>query len=66
MFRELSAPVSLLSLSADAGSRDNDLKVWASMYNALLHIHADSGDWRKGLQLLDEAVREMPHTAHRL
>ncbi|XP_067242183.1 cilia- and flagella-associated protein 46 [Chanodichthys erythropterus] len=64
--KKLSAPVSLFSLSADAGRRDDDLKVWASMYNALLHIHTDSGDWRKGLKLLDEAVRETPHTAHRL
>ncbi|XP_073690617.1 cilia- and flagella-associated protein 46 [Garra rufa] len=49
----------------DTPSAD-DLKVWAAMFNALLHIHADAGDWRKGLQLLDEAVREMPHTQHKL
>ncbi|XP_050982360.1 LOW QUALITY PROTEIN: cilia- and flagella-associated protein 46 [Labeo rohita] len=49
-----------------AGSADDDLKVWAAVFNALLHIHADAGDWKKGLQLLDEAVREMPHTEHRL
>lgn len=55
-----------LFLSAGAGSADDDLKVWAAVFNALLHIHADAGDWKKGLQLLDEAVREMPHTEHRL
>ncbi|RXN24229.1 cilia- and flagella-associated 46 isoform X2 [Labeo rohita] len=52
--------------TASAGSADDDLKVWAAVFNALLHIHADAGDWKKGLQLLDEAVREMPHTEHRL
>ncbi|KAL1263718.1 hypothetical protein QQF64_006457, partial [Cirrhinus molitorella] len=59
-------PVMKTTDSASAGGADDDLKVWVAMFNALLHIHADAGDWRKGLQLLDEALREMPHTEHRL
>ncbi|KAK7149085.1 hypothetical protein R3I93_013174 [Phoxinus phoxinus] len=44
---------------------DDELKVCVSMINALLLIHADTGDWKRSLKLLDEAVRDMPHT-HRL
>ncbi|XP_016414315.1 cilia- and flagella-associated protein 46-like [Sinocyclocheilus rhinocerous] len=52
--------------TTNAGIADDDLKVWTAVISALLHIHADAGDWRRGLQLLDEALREMPHTEHRL
>ncbi|XP_056093177.1 cilia- and flagella-associated protein 46 [Rhinichthys klamathensis goyatoka] len=50
--------------TAEATS-DDELKVCVSMINALLLIHADTGDWKRSLKLLDEAVRDMPHT-HRL
>ncbi|XP_051507186.1 cilia- and flagella-associated protein 46 [Myxocyprinus asiaticus] len=52
--------------STNAGTLDDDLKLWASMYNVLLYIHTDSSDWKKGLQVLDEAVREMPRSTHKL
>ncbi len=50
----------------DAGVADDDLKVWTAVVSALLQIHVDAGDCRRGLQLLDESVRETPHTEHRL
>ncbi|XP_058652539.1 cilia- and flagella-associated protein 46-like isoform X3 [Onychostoma macrolepis] len=50
----------------NTGIADDDLKVWTAVVSALLHIHVDTGDWRRGLQLLDESVRETPHTEHRL
>jgi len=46
-------------------SGDDELTVCVSMINALLLIHADTGDWKRSLKLLDEAIRDMPHT-HRL
>ncbi|XP_026079139.1 cilia- and flagella-associated protein 46 [Carassius auratus] len=52
--------------NTNAGVSDDDLKLWTAVITALLHIDADAGDWRRGLQLLDEALRETPHTQHRL
>ncbi|KAG1963056.1 cilia- and flagella-associated protein [Pimephales promelas] len=43
-------------------TRDDELTVCVSMINALLLIHADTGDWKRSLKLLDEAVGDMPHT----
>ncbi|XP_076830740.1 cilia- and flagella-associated protein 46 isoform X3 [Brachyhypopomus gauderio] len=45
---------------------EDDLAMRAAMYNALFHIYTDNGDWRGGLKLLEQAIREMPHTPHRL
>ncbi|KAI7806039.1 putative tetratricopeptide repeat protein 40, partial [Triplophysa rosa] len=49
----------------NAGDGD-DVKLWVCLYSALLCVHSDSGEWRRGLQLLDEAVRVIPPSTHRL
>lgn len=38
----------------------------ADIYTVLLHIHSDRGDWSRALQLLDQAVRDLPRSRHRL
>nr|XP_055025478.1 cilia- and flagella-associated protein 46 isoform X3 [Misgurnus anguillicaudatus] len=48
------------------GISDNDLKVWSSMYIALFHVFADDENLRRGLQVLDEAVKVIPPSTHRL
>ncbi|KAJ8359853.1 hypothetical protein SKAU_G00163780 [Synaphobranchus kaupii] len=45
---------------------DEDLILRVTFYGLLFCIHADRDDWRAGLQVLDQAVREMPRTRHRL
>ncbi|XP_026876764.2 cilia- and flagella-associated protein 46 [Electrophorus electricus] len=52
-------------LDADSRAGD-DLAVRVAMYNVLLHIYADSGDWKGGLKLLDQAIKDIPRTPHRL
>ncbi|GLD56038.1 cilia- and flagella-associated protein 46, partial [Lates japonicus] len=42
------------------------LRLIATIYCLLLHVHADKRDWKSALQLLDKATRDMPHTRHRL
>ncbi|XP_065152021.1 cilia- and flagella-associated protein 46 [Paramisgurnus dabryanus] len=48
------------------GISGNDLKVWSSMYIALFHVFADDENLRRGLQVLDEAIKVMPPSTHRL
>ncbi|XP_077103327.1 cilia- and flagella-associated protein 46 [Siphateles boraxobius] len=62
---EKSIRASALENDGPENTSDDELKVCVSMINALLLIHADTGDWKRSLKLLDEAVRDMPHT-HRL
>ncbi|XP_030896916.1 cilia- and flagella-associated protein 46-like, partial [Leptonychotes weddellii] len=45
---------------------EDDLTLRAALYGLLFHCHADHGDWEGGLKVLDEAVRVLPRTAHRL
>ncbi|XP_060780970.1 cilia- and flagella-associated protein 46 [Neoarius graeffei] len=45
---------------------EDDLAVKAAMYNVLFQIHEDNGNLRSGLQVLDQAIRGMPHSPHRL
>ncbi|KAI4874895.1 hypothetical protein NFI96_034468 [Prochilodus magdalenae] len=52
-------------LDEDCQSKD-DLAVRAAMYNVLFHIYADIGSWKSGLQILDQAIREMPRSPQRL
>ena len=48
------------------GSPEDDLTLRAAMYGLLFHIHADSSDWTGALTLLEQAIRDMPRTRHRL
>ncbi|XP_069045075.1 cilia- and flagella-associated protein 46 isoform X2 [Lepisosteus oculatus] len=48
------------------GNPEDDLTLRAALYGLLFHIQADRNDWESGLQVLDEAIREMPRTKHRL
>ncbi len=43
---------------------EEDATMRASIYTFLLHIHIDKEDWKSALQLLDQAIRDMPHTKH--
>ncbi|XP_062851474.1 cilia- and flagella-associated protein 46 [Trichomycterus rosablanca] len=45
---------------------EDDLAVRAAMYSVLFQIHADNQNWRSGLQVLDQAIREVPRSPHRL
>ncbi|XP_035257112.1 cilia- and flagella-associated protein 46 isoform X2 [Anguilla anguilla] len=45
---------------------DDDLTLRAAFYGLLFCIHGNRNDWRAGLRVLDQAVREMPRTRHRL
>ncbi|XP_054655409.1 cilia- and flagella-associated protein 46 [Dunckerocampus dactyliophorus] len=42
------------------------LTLRSSIYCLLLQVHIDRTDWNGALQLLDNAVRDMPSTKHRL
>ncbi|XP_049337763.1 cilia- and flagella-associated protein 46-like [Astyanax mexicanus] len=56
-----------VTTAADTDSRAEDvLAVRAAMYNVLFHIHADTGNLKRGLQVLDQAIRELPRSSHRL
>ncbi|XP_027030821.2 cilia- and flagella-associated protein 46 isoform X5 [Tachysurus fulvidraco] len=45
---------------------EDDLAVRAAMYNVMFQIHVDTGNLKSGLQVLDQAIREMPRSPHRL
>ncbi|XP_010191684.1 PREDICTED: tetratricopeptide repeat protein 40, partial [Mesitornis unicolor] len=45
---------------------EEDLTLRTSLYGLLFHINADKADWETALKVLDEAIRVLPHTRHRL
>lgn len=45
---------------------EEDLTMWTAIYNLLLHIHIDKTDWNGALKFLDQAIRDTPHTTHKL
>lgn len=45
---------------------EEDLTLKAAIYMLLLRIHIDKTDWKSALQLLNQAIRDMPRTRHRL
>lgn len=55
-----------ISRTISVGIAEDDLAVRAAMYNVMFQIHVDSGNLRSGLQILDQAIREMPRSPHRL
>nr|XP_033798267.1 cilia- and flagella-associated protein 46 isoform X7 [Geotrypetes seraphini] len=50
----------------DGVSGDDDIKVIVALYELLYQIYADNKQWKKGLIVLDEAIRILPKTKHRL
>ncbi|XP_049456510.1 cilia- and flagella-associated protein 46 isoform X3 [Epinephelus fuscoguttatus] len=61
-----STALPLGSCKHEATVDKDDLTLRAAIYNFLLHIHIDKSDWKGALQLLDQAIRDMPRTEHRL
>ena len=49
-----------------SGTSEGDLTLIAAMYGLLFHIHADRADWKQAVQVLDEALRDMPRTQARM
>ncbi|XP_074608699.1 cilia- and flagella-associated protein 46-like [Acropora palmata] len=45
---------------------DEDLMLRAAMYGVLFQAYADKGEWEQGLRAMDQAVKDMPRTHHRL
>ncbi|XP_059947631.1 cilia- and flagella-associated protein 46 [Mesoplodon densirostris] len=45
---------------------EDDLTLRAALYGLLFHSHADQHDWEGCLKVLEEALRVLPRTAHRL
>ncbi|KAL9983920.1 hypothetical protein ACROYT_G006166 [Oculina patagonica] len=45
---------------------DEDLMLRAAMYGVLFQAYADKGEWEQGLRAMDQAVKDMPRTYHRL
>ncbi|KAM6916250.1 cilia- and flagella-associated protein 46 [Xenentodon cancila] len=54
-----------ISRHGEAKDEEN-LTLRANIYSFLLHLHIDKADFKSALQLLDEAIRGMPPTRHRL
>ncbi|KAM6956181.1 cilia- and flagella-associated protein 46 [Aplochiton taeniatus] len=57
-----SCPTEVLS----TGRREDDLTLRAAVSGLLLQIHSDRADWTAAVRVLDQAVRAMPRTRHRL
>ncbi|XP_042358180.1 cilia- and flagella-associated protein 46 [Plectropomus leopardus] len=55
-----------LGSSKHEATDEEDLALRAAIYSFLLYIHIDKTDWKSALQLLDQAIRDMPRTTHRL
>ncbi|XP_073337460.1 cilia- and flagella-associated protein 46 isoform X1 [Pagrus major] len=62
----------LLTLTLPCGSYkheatdEEDLTLRAAIYGVLLQIHIDKANWKSAVQLLDQAIRDVPHTKHQL
>ncbi|XP_072246405.1 cilia- and flagella-associated protein 46 [Leuresthes tenuis] len=52
--------------SKHGAKNEENLTLRAAIYSLLLHIHIDKADFDSALTLLDEAVKDMPRTRHRL
>ncbi|CAH1258230.1 CFAP46 [Branchiostoma lanceolatum] len=55
-----------VSTTPSFGDPSEDLTLRASMYGVVFQSYADRGQWEEGLKVMDEAVRVMPRTKHRL
>ncbi|KAL0964286.1 hypothetical protein UPYG_G00321810 [Umbra pygmaea] len=61
-----SPSVTSLLEASSTGVPEEDLTLRAAMYSLLFHIHAERSDWKAALELLEQAVRNVPLTRHRL
>ncbi|KAM6997214.1 cilia- and flagella-associated protein 46 [Tautogolabrus adspersus] len=52
--------------SAHEATNKEDLTLRAAIYSLLFHIHTDKEDWKSALQILDQAIRDMPDKRQRL
>ncbi|XP_028390807.1 LOW QUALITY PROTEIN: cilia- and flagella-associated protein 46-like [Dendronephthya gigantea] len=57
---------SLVAVVEPVNVYEDDLKMRAAMYGVLFEAFADQSQWEEGLRTMDEAVRDMPRTSHRL
>ncbi|XP_029305800.1 cilia- and flagella-associated protein 46 isoform X3 [Cottoperca gobio] len=55
-----------LRSSKHEATDEKALTLRAAIYSLLLNIHIDKTDWKSALQLLDQAISNMPRTRHRL
>ncbi|XP_008935152.1 PREDICTED: tetratricopeptide repeat protein 40, partial [Merops nubicus] len=55
-----------LSVGCFLPGAEEDLTLRTSLYGLLFHIYADKADWETALKVLDEAIRVLPETRHRL
>ncbi|MFT7806045.1 cilia- and flagella-associated protein 46 [Arapaima gigas] len=46
--------------------KEGDLALRAALVSLLFHSHADSGDWKTGLLVLDQELRETPQSRQKL
>ncbi|XP_048465131.1 cilia- and flagella-associated protein 46 [Rhincodon typus] len=54
------------ALSTSVDDPEDDLKLVAALYGLLFHIYINKGDWKAGLKVLDDAIRDMPRCKQRL
>ncbi|XP_048407549.2 cilia- and flagella-associated protein 46 [Stegostoma tigrinum] len=54
------------ALSASVDDPEDDQKLVAALYGLLFHIYVNKGDWKAGLKVLDDAIRDMPRCKQRL
>ncbi|XP_068423801.1 cilia- and flagella-associated protein 46 isoform X2 [Clinocottus analis] len=52
--------------SKHEAANEEDLNLRVAICSLLLHIHGERADWKSAQQLLDQAIRDMPRTRHRL
>ncbi|KAM8739310.1 cilia- and flagella-associated protein 46 isoform 1-T1 [Acanthopagrus schlegelii] len=52
--------------SKHESTEEEDLTLRAAIYGLLLQIQFDKADWKSAVQLLDQAIRDVPHTRYRL
>ncbi|XP_075613670.1 cilia- and flagella-associated protein 46 isoform X5 [Balearica regulorum gibbericeps] len=55
-----------LSVGCCFKGAEEDLTLRTSLYGLLFHIYADRADWEAALKVLDEAIKVLPQTRHRL
>ncbi|KAM6346812.1 cilia- and flagella-associated protein 46 [Alca torda] len=55
-----------LSVGCFLPGAEEDLTLRTSLYGLLFHIYADKADWETALKVLEEAIKVLPQTRHRL
>ncbi|TSK22638.1 Cilia- and flagella-associated protein 46 [Bagarius yarrelli] len=63
---EKESPTGPAVSALESNSTEVDLAVKAAMYNVIFQIHVNSDNLRSGLQVLEQAIRELPRSPQRL